>query len=132
MDGEQRRADLVVVWIISALLAAVFATTGISKLVGAEPIALQAAAMRDFPGWIRVIVGIVEVVVAVALMIPAVAGIAAALLAFLMVPATITQWISGEPGVFVPLVLLVLLLLVAWRRNPGVVRKGYVAAVGTP
>ena len=59
-------------------------------------------------------------------------AIGAAMLALLMIPATITQWISGEPGVFVPLVLLVLLLLVAWRRNPAAVRAGYDAAVRTP
>src|SRR5436309_4221181 len=54
------------------------------------------------------------------------------MLAFLMIPATITQWISGEPGVFVPVVLLALLLIVAWRRNPAAVRAGYDAAVHTP
>ena len=131
---EQRKggADVVVVWIISALLAAVFATTGISKLIGSDPIGLQAAAMRGFPEWIRVVVGLVEVAGAVMLLVPAVAGIAAAMLALLMIPATITQWISGEPGVAVPIVLFVLLLLVAWRRNPAVVRAGYDAAVRTP
>lgn len=131
---EQRKggADVVVVWIISVLLAAVFATTGISKLIGNDPIGLQAAAMRGFPGWIRVLVGLVEVGGAVMLLVPAVAGIAAALLALLMIPATITQWISGEPGVAVPIVLFVLLLLVAWRRNPAAVRAGYDAAVHTP
>jgi hypothetical protein len=49
-----------------------------------------------------------------------------------MIPATITQWISGEPGVLVPILLLVLLLIVAWRRNPAAVRAGYESAVRTP
>jgi putative oxidoreductase len=132
MEQPKRSADAVVVWLVSALLAAVFATTGIAKLIGIEPFSLQAAAMRDFPGWIRTVVGLVEVVGAVALLIPPVAGFAAAMLALLMIPATITQWISGEPGVFVPVVLLVLLLIVAWRRNPAVVRASYDAAVNTP
>lgn len=132
MGQRIRRADIVVVWIVSVLLAAIFATTGISKLIGTDPIGLQAAAMRGFPQWIRVVVGLVEVAGAAMLLIPAVAGIAAALLALLMVPATITQWISGEPGVAVPVLLLVLLLIVAWRRNPSVVRAGYDAAVKTP
>jgi uncharacterized membrane protein YphA (DoxX/SURF4 family) len=132
MEQRARGADAVVVWIISVLLAAVFATTGIAKLVGVEPIALQAAAMRDFPSWIRTLVGVVEIVGAAALLIPPLAGIAAAMLALLMIPATITQWISGEPGVFIPVVLLVLLLIVAWRRNPAAVRASYDAAVNTP
>src|SRR5262245_23502007 len=132
MDQRGRSADNVVVWILSILLAAVFATTGISKLIGVEPLTLQAAAMRGFPTWIRMVVGVVEVCGAIGLLIPAVASVAAALLALLMIPATITQWISGEPGVFIPVILLVLLLLVAWRRNPAAIRAGYEAAVRTP
>src|SRR5436190_21439197 len=131
MEQRTRNADAVVVWILSVLLAAVFATTGISKLIGNEFIPLQAAAMRGFPVWIRMVVGVVEVVGAIGLLIPAVAAAAAALLALLMILATITQWISGEAGVFVPVLLLALLLIVAWRRNPAAVRAGYDAAVHT-
>lgn len=132
MEQRTRSPDAVVVWILSILLAAVFVSTGVSKLLGTQPFALQAAAMRDFPAWIRMVVGVVEVTGAVLLLVPALAGIAAALLAFLMVPATITQWISGEPGVAVPIVLFVLLLIVAWRRNAAAVRASYDAAVNTP
>jgi putative oxidoreductase len=132
MEQRTRNADAVVVWILSVLLAAVFATTGMSKLIGVEPLTLQAAAMRGFPTWIRMVVGVVEVVGALGLLIPPVASVAAAMLALIMIPATITQWISGEAGVFVPILLLVLLLIVAWRRNPAAVRAGYDAAVHTP
>ena len=126
------RNDAIVVWIVSALLAAVFATTGIAKLIGREPIGLQAAAMNGFPQWIRTLVGIVEVGGAAALLVPPVAAVAASMLALLMVPATITQWVSAEPGLFIPVLLFALLLLVAWRRNPAAVRAGYDAAVNTP
>lgn len=129
--GPRARNDAIVVWIVSVLLAAVFATTGIAKLVGTEPIGLQAAAMNGFPQWIRTLVGIVEVGGAVALLVPQVAAVSASMLALLMVPATITQWVSAEPGLFVPVLLFALLLLVAWRRNPAIVREGY-AAVSAP
>lgn len=132
MQQKTRNADTVVIWLLSVLLAAVFATTGISKLIGVEPLTLQAAAMNGFPNWIRMVVGVVEVAGALALLIPAVASFAAAMLALLMIPATITQWISGQPGVFVPIVLLVLLLIVAWRRNHAALRASYDAAVSTP
>lgn len=132
MEQRRRGADGLVVWILTVLLAAVFATTGVSKLIGAEPIGLQAAAMRGFPEWIRIIVGLVEVAGAAMLFVPAVAGIAAALLALLMIPATITQWISGEPGIAVPVAVFALLLILAWRRNPAAVRAGYAAAVHRP
>lgn len=125
MDQRTRNADSVVIWILTVLLAAIFATTGTAKLIGAEPIGLQAAAMNGFPPWIRTIVGITEVVGAVALFVTPVAAFAAAMLAILMVPATITQWISGEPGVLVPVLIGLLLLVLAWRRAPGVVRAGY-------
>lgn len=120
-----RSAETLVVWMLTVLLAAVFATTGAAKLAGLEPIALQAAAMRGFPEWIRVVVGLTEVAGALALLVPATSAFAAAMLALLMVPATITQWISRQPGVLVPVVLCILLLIVAWRRAPAVVRAGY-------
>ena len=126
------RNDAIVVWVVSVLLAAVFATTGIAKLIGRDPIGLQAAAMNGFPQWIRTLVGIVEVGGAAALLVPPVAAVAASMLALLMVPATITQWVSGEPGLFIPVLLFALLMLVAWRRNPTAVRAGYDAAVNTP
>src|SRR2546423_2509173 len=115
MQSQPRRADTVVIWILSVLLAAVFATTGIAKLIGTEPLALQAAAMRGFPSWIRMVVGVVEVVGAIGLLIPPVASVAAAMLALLMITATITQRISSEPGVYVPVFMLVLMHLVSWR-----------------
>ena len=126
------RNDAIVVWIVSVLLAAVFAITGLAKLIGREPIGLQAAAMNGFPQWIRMLVGIVEVGGAAALLVPPVAAVSASMLALLMVPATITQWVSGEPGLFIPVLLFALLLLVAWRRNPTAVRASYDAAVNTP
>jgi uncharacterized membrane protein YphA (DoxX/SURF4 family) len=125
MEQRTRNADSVVIWILTVLLAAIFATTGTAKLIGAEPIGLQAAAMNGFPPWIRTIVAITEVVGAIALFVTPVAAFAAAMLAILMVPATITQWISGEPGVLVPVVIGLLLLVLAWRRAPAVVRAGY-------
>ena len=131
MEQPRRSADAIVVWILSLILAAVFATTGIAKLIGAHPIGLQAAAMDGFPRWIRMVVGVVELGGAAMLLMPPIAAVGAGLLALLMIPATITQWISGEPGVFVPILLLVLLLIVAWRRNPAAIRAGYAAAVQT-
>lgn len=131
MEHRMRSADSLVIWILTVLLAAIFATTGTAKLMGTEPIALQAAAMSGFPEWIRVIVGIAEVAGAIALFVAPVAAFAATMLALLMVPATITQWISGQPGALVPVVAGLLLLVLAWRRAPGVARAGYDRAFRT-
>jgi putative oxidoreductase len=131
MQQPKRNAEAIVVWILSVILAAVFATTGLAKLIGVEPIGLQAAAMNGFPQWIRMVVGVVELGGAVMLLVPPTAAAGAGLLALLMLPATMTQAVSRQPGIFVPVVLFVLLLLVGWRRNPAAVRAGYDVAVRT-
>jgi putative oxidoreductase len=108
--------------ILSVLLAAVFLAVGVPKLLGAEPLILQAAAMRGFPEWIRIVVAIVEVIGAIGLLIPATSAVAATLLALLMVPAAITQRVSGQPGILAPVVLFLLLFALAAMRRPDRVR----------
>ena len=117
--------DSFVVWAISIVLAGVFLLAGMPKLLGMPSIALQAAAMDGFPGWIRVLAGIVQSVGGIALLIPAIATPAALLLAATMIPAAITQYVSGEPGTFIPVLVLALLLYVAWRRNAKRMSDGY-------
>ncbi len=119
---EQARAGRsVVVWALTVLLTAVFLAAGIPKLLGIEPPLLQAAAMRGFPEWVRLLVGLAETIGALLLLVPAFSAFAAAGLALLMLPALVTQLISGEPGAWVPAVLFVLLAFVAWKRSPAVV-----------
>lgn len=127
-----RTTNGVLIWALSVLLTCVFLLAGIPKITGGDPIWLQAAAMRGFPAWIRTVVGVVEVVGALALLIPGVAIYAALGLAFLMIPAAITQQMSGEPGVLIPVVLLVLLLTVAWRRDPAATRGLYRSIADAP
>jgi uncharacterized membrane protein YphA (DoxX/SURF4 family) len=131
--AEQRRgAENGVLWVLCVGLAIVFLLAGVPKLVGAGTIGLQAAAMRGFPEWIRVLTGVAEVIGAIALLVPRTSSVAAALLAFLMVPASITQWISGEPGLFVPIFVFCLLVLVAWRRSADKVSENYRRMRETP
>jgi putative oxidoreductase len=122
---KKRALNDFVVWILSVVLAGIFLLTGVPKLLGMGTVGLQASAMRGFPDWIRVIVGIVETLGAIGLLIPATATFAALALAVIMVPATLTQFASGEGGVWVPMVLLVVLLFVAWRRNVKYVSDSY-------
>jgi uncharacterized membrane protein YphA (DoxX/SURF4 family) len=117
--------DAFVIWALSIVLAGIFLLAGVGKILGMETIGLQAAAMRGFPEWMRTLVGIVEIVGGVALLIPSVAAFAALTLSVVMVPATLTQYASGEGSVYVPIALLVLLLVLAWRRNPKAVHDRY-------
>jgi putative oxidoreductase len=123
--NRARAVDAFVVWTLSILLAGVFLLAGVPKLLGMETVALQAASMRGFPQLMRMIVGIVEVVAAIGLLVPAISAFSALVLAVLMIPAALTQYASGETGVHIPIILLVLLLIVAWRRNPKYVHQSY-------
>jgi putative oxidoreductase len=123
--AKKRAVNDFVVWSLSVILAAAFLLTGVPKLFGVGTVGLQASAMRGFPDWIRIIVGIVETVGAIGLLIPATATFAALALAVLMVPATLTQFASGEGGIWVPIVLLATLVFVAWRRNMKYVSDSY-------
>ena len=119
---EQARAGRSVgLWALTILLAAVFLAAGVPKLLGIEPPLLQAAAMRGFPEWVRLLVGLAETVGALLLLVPILSAFAAAGLALLMIPATVTQLISGEPGAWVPAILFLLLAFVAWKRSPAAV-----------
>lgn len=107
-----------VTWILSIVLAIVFLATGIAKLTGASTFYIQAATMRGFPSWIRVVVGLVEIGGAIALLIPRAAVFGAVTLAILMFPAAATQHMSGQGGFWVPVIVFILLYCVVWLRSP--------------
>jgi len=123
--NRARAVDAFVVWTLSILLAGLFLLTGVPKVLGIEAVGFQASAMRGFPAAMRVIVGVVECVGAIGLLVPATASFAAIVLAVVMVPATLTQYASGEGHVFVPIIVLALLLVIPWRRNAKAVNASY-------
>jgi uncharacterized membrane protein YphA (DoxX/SURF4 family) len=131
MDST-RSLNTVVVWVVDVLVAGLFLAVGVPKVLGLETNFFQFAAMRGFPDWIRIVVGVCEVVGAIALLVPRLSAYAALGLAMLMVPAAITQQMSGQPGVYVPIVLFVVLLILAERRNPAAVRAMYRSIADTP
>ena len=122
---KARAVDAFLVWTLSILLAGLFLLTGVPKVIGSGAVGFQASAMRDFPQWMRVLVGLVECIGAVGLLVPATASFAALALAVVMVPASLTQYASGEGHVWVPVVVLALLLLTAWRRSAKAVSASY-------
>lgn len=130
--SRARAADAFVVWAISIVAAAMFLIAGLPKIFGLPAIGLQAAAMTDFPGWIRVIVGIVEVAGAIALLVPSTATFASLALAVLMIPAALTQYALRQPGIWVPLLMLALLVAAAWRRNAARVDRRVQEFTGRP
>src|SRR5918998_2235539 len=122
---KKRAVNDFVVWTLSVVLAGIFLLAGLPKIFGWSPLILQSAAMPGFPTWIRAIVGIVETGGAIGLLIPGAATFAALMLAAIMVPATLTQFMSDQGRMWVPIVLLALLVFVAWRRNVRYVSDSY-------
>ncbi|MEO3869457.1 DoxX family protein [Nonomuraea sp. B12E4] len=115
----------VFLWIVQAILAALFVMSGVVKLLQPkEKLAGRYPWVEDFsPATVRFI-GVMEVLGAIGLILPAVTGIAAVLtpaaaagLAIIMVLGAVTHIRRKEAyGVVVTAVLLVLTVLVAWGR----------------
>jgi len=115
----------VVLWIVQGVLAALFLMAGVIKSTQPrEKLLKQLPWVEDFStGTVRFI-GVMEVLAAVGLILPAVTGIAvfftplaAAGLAVLMVLAALTHIRRREPGAVVfTVVLMLAAAFVAWGR----------------
>ena len=109
----------ILLWALTALLAAFFLVAGGSKLASSASSSVNFARW-GYPGWFLYVVGVMEAGGAIALLVPRVAGFAALLLCGTMVGAALTHLVHGEmTAVPVPLVLLALVALVGYaRREP--------------
>lgn len=109
----------IALWALQALLAAFFAFAGINKLLG-----LQQEMVDNFarlgPLWFRYLVGVLELIGAVALVIPRFSTFGALWLSGVMVGAIFTHLLFQPPAVLavVPAVLATVLLAIAWNRRP--------------
>ncbi|MCG5211928.1 DoxX family protein [Streptosporangium sp. KLBMP 9127] len=112
-------------WILQAVMAVVFALSGLMKATQpADKLAVRLPWVKDFtPAQVRLI-GLVEVLGALGLILPAATGIApiltplaAAGLAVIMLGAAATHVRRKEaPAVVVNVVLLALTAFIAWER----------------
>jgi hypothetical protein len=112
----------IVSWGLRILAAAAFLAAGGAKLAGV-PIMVTIFDHIGMGQWFRVVTGLVEVVGAIALLVPAIAGMGGLLLATTMVFAVLTHVfvIGGSP---VPaIVLLAITATVAWLH------RAHVAAI---
>ncbi|RGA05131.1 DoxX family protein [Microbispora triticiradicis] len=113
------RATSIGVWILQVVLAAIIAGGGISKLAG-DPVMVDMFADIGAGQWLRYLVGALEV----ALLIPALAGLASLGLAALLTGAVITDQFVLEQSPWLPLALLVVAAVIArarWSRTEAVV-----------
>jgi len=110
------RFALIALWGVQVALAGMFLLTGGSKLAGAAAM----VALFDAIGvgqWFRYLTGGIEVVSAIALLVPSLAPFGASALVATMVGAVATHLfiVGGSPAV--PAVLLLGSLAVAWARR---------------
>jgi len=113
VSPTQRR----IVWGVRILLALAFGAAGLSKLAGV-PQMVQVFDAIGFGQWFRYLTGVVEVVGAVLLLVPATGFLGGLLLTATMVGAVATHLvlIGGNPAP--ALVLGLLSAFVVWRQRP--------------
>jgi uncharacterized membrane protein YphA (DoxX/SURF4 family) len=121
------RAARVALWTLQVLLALAFLGAGGSKLAG-TPDMVQLFAAVGVGQWFRVVTGLLEIVGAVLLLVPALASVGALLLAGVMAGAVVAHLTVLQTPAGAPAVLLVgLLIVVAARRHDLAARLGLVA-----
>jgi putative oxidoreductase len=110
-----RLAKEVGLWALQGLGAYEFLQAGSAKLLSA-PMMVQAFAAIGAGQWFRYFTGGLEVLGALALLVPGLSGYGAAILAVVMGGAVATHLLilGGSPAL--PLALLVAMALVAWAR----------------
>lgn len=113
------RMQIVAVWTLSGLLAALYLFAGVTKLAGMQ-MHVQQFTHWNYPMWFMYAVGAWETLGAILLLVPRTSFYAAILLAINMAGAVYTTAIRvGEARTsIVPAILFVLLVVVACARRP--------------
>ena len=115
------RLALVALWGTQVALAGMFLLAGYSKLSGIP----EMVAMFDAIGlgqWFRYLTGTIEVVSAVALLVPSLAVFGALALIPTMVGAILTHLVVVGGSPVVPALLLIGAMAIAWARRDRVAR----------
>ena len=112
----------IALWIVQALLAALFLFAGVMKFV--MPVEEMTRQMPGMPGWFLHFIGVVEVLGGLGLVLPGLlrvktglTSLAAAGLVIIMIGATVIGFMIGPAsGALIPLVLGLLAAFVAYGR----------------
>lgn len=119
MSTDHKKIQNTLLWILSALMALYFIVMGYAKL-SAEQSWLVKFAEWGYPSAPLRVIGGVELVCAIALLIPKIASLGAAILGVITIGAAITHLTHSEFSMVLhPLVFTVFLGVIAWRRRPG-------------
>jgi len=115
---NQSRVKSVISWVVQILLATFYLLAASGKLIS-RPQVIEMFRHWGFPDKFYLVIGVLELLGAIGLLIPRVAGYAAAGLILLMIGAAATHLINGEGlQVLRPLIFIVFLALVVYMRRP--------------
>ena len=111
------RAGNRALWGLQVLAVAVFVVAALPK-VTADPTAVAGFAALGFSPAGMVTIGVLELLGAVALLIPRLVGLAALAFIGLMIGAVTATWLTMGAGMtLLPAVVLVLVAVIAWGRR---------------
>lgn len=119
-------AKAIVLWIVAVFLALVCLRSGLMKMPGMSG---EVFWIRDFqrwgyPDWLRVVVGVAELISAALLLIPRLAGYGAIIFGIVMLGAIFTHATHNESSRLpFNLLLLGLCLIIIYARRPGFLKS---------
>lgn len=114
--AARRSLLLDVAWAFQILAATQFFLTGLDKLSDAPPM-VQLFATVGLGQWLRYVTGVIEIAGSVALLVPSLALIGAALLALTMVGALVAHFTVLPFPPVKPIILLAMMLVVIFSRR---------------
>jgi len=112
------KGKTIALWIIQIMVAGLFIMMGMGKLTG-DPEVVANFTRWGMPDKMYLVIGFFEVLGAVGLLIPRLAGLAAVGLILIMGGAVFTHLTHHEMGMaIVPLMVLIFLGVIVYLRNP--------------
>jgi putative oxidoreductase len=115
-SAGRSRGLTIPLWTAQVLLALFFVVAAMPKLIGTRQ-AVEQVAMLGFGDWFRYLIGICELAGAIGLLIPRLAGLAAAGLAVVMFLATLADVFVLPNPPALPAFLFAACALLAWIRR---------------
>lgn len=113
----------IALWALQVVLTLLFLAASVPKLMS-SPGWVARFRGYGYPEKFYLVIGAIELLGAVALLIPRVAAYGATVLITVMIGATVTHWRHSEaPRAVVTLALVLLLAIVAYARRPGSIRR---------
>jgi putative oxidoreductase len=114
--AARRTLLLDVAWAFQILAATQFFLTGLDKLSDAPPM-VQLFATVGLGQWLRYVTGVIEIAGSIALLVPSLVLVGAALLAMTMVGALVAHFTVLPFPPVKPITLLAMILVVALARR---------------